>query len=116
MKQLISYANFNGINFRLTGDSVAGAIATEHMQSFDIAPDDHKQIDIIFLDETVENNSADILYAIPRTRITIPQHFFPHVLVVRATSNELAKPVDSTFTVYIDRNGILKMIEGKIGP
>lgn len=98
----------DGKSFKLIDDPYA--------QSFVISPEDHKQIDIMLLDETKDGNTADILYVNPSTKVTIPQHFFPHVLVVRATANEMDKPVDKTFTLFVDRNGILKMIEGKIGP
>ena len=103
------------MHFRLLRDSVAGFAATENSQTFDIPPFDHEQIDIVFMDETVENNTVDFLYAIAKTRITVPQRFFPHVLKVRVTANEIKKPVDRTFTIYITRNGILEMIEGLIG-
>jgi hypothetical protein len=105
----------NGHRFRRNNERGALGSDFEHSQSFDIAPRDSETVDIVALQEDSAENPLLVvmLYARKGNQVEIrngiPFDFFPHVLIVRVSADNLAAPMEKTFRIYLTRDGILNM-------
>lgn len=103
-----------GIHFKLSTDQPLVIQSYEHRQTFDIPPGGHEIISIIGLNENQNMAMVIMLYAMHGAgggaiRNGIPRNLFPHILVIQVCAENIVNPIEVTYKLHINHDGVLRM-------
>ena len=107
-----THSQYSGMRFKRRHDNPPAVANMPHEQSFDIAPDDHEDVDIVYLNETEANPRLVMCYAllgygsIAQVNNAIPVGCCPEILTIRATAAN-STPVQTVFKIDVDDSGRL---------
>lgn len=105
-------AEVTGRTFRLSSERYADMKNHTYQRFFDLRGGESERLEIAQLSEHIDIARVIMLYATEKTAPqmnAIPRSFFPHVLTVQATADNLAAPVRKSFLLAISPEGQLEV-------